>query len=102
MEFGEHAEMLELMPTGEGPVPDPPELWLENAAYLNAWFQLNSTRPPALSGVVGIAPTEIECWARHCWQRPNESEFIRRMLAADSAYCTAVIEKQAKEAPPPS
>jgi hypothetical protein len=103
VEFGEHAEMLELMPAGKGPVPDPPELWLENAPYLNAWSQIHTSRPHGMTGVAGIAPTEVECWARHCWLRQgDQSEFIRRILALDSAYCIAVNKKQAKEAPPPS
>ena len=72
------------------------ELWAENDIYLLAWHELENIRPQGMTGIVGLAPWEIETWARHCWDL-DRSEFVRRMLKTDAAVCKKIREMQAEK-----
>lgn len=88
--------MQENLPIGVEIITPMPELWEQNRFYFKAWCDLQSKRPQGTSGVVGFAPTEIECWARYCW--PGDiPEFMRRILKVDTDYCIAIHQKQARE-----
>jgi hypothetical protein len=74
---------------------DEAALWPENEIYLSAWQDMENIRPQGMSGIVGIQPSEIESWARHCWDL-NVPEFVRRMLKVQAEKDAAEKAKNGK------
>lgn len=72
------------------------ELFEENEKYLIAWRELENIRPQGMTGIAGLIPSEIECWARYCWDL-DAGEFVRRMLKVDAAVCQKIREIQAEK-----
>ena len=72
------------------------ELFAENEKYLIAWRELENIRPQGMTGIVGLAPTEIKCWAEICWDL-DQREFLHRMLKVDAAVCQKIREIQAEK-----
>lgn len=72
------------------------ELFEENYIYLAAWRELENIRPQGMSSICGLVPSEIECWARNCWDL-DQPEFVRRMLKVDAAVCQKIREIQAEK-----
>ncbi len=74
----------------------PHELWPDNVTYLLGWRKLQSIRPQGMSSIAGIPPTEIECWAKHCWQG-DQQVFVKRMIDIDAAWCDAINDREARK-----